>query len=670
MTNKIKWGILSTGAIARAFAAAVPKSATGELVAVASRDINTATKFAKEFGIPRRYGHYEALLADEDVQAVYIATPHPYHVEWVIKAAEAGKHILCEKPFGINHAETMAGIEAARAAGIFLMEAFMYRCHPQTAKLVELLRAGAIGDVRVIQATFSFQAGFNADSRLFSNAFGGGGILDVGCYPVSFSRLVAGAATGQNFAEPLEVKGVGHLGQTGVDEWATAVLKFPGDILAQVATGITINQENIARVFGTKGSITIPNPWISNRQAADTGKLIVHRQGTAPEEITIPVAVTSYTLEADVAGRAILAGNVEAPTPAMTWADTLGNLRALDLWRKSIGLTYNSEKPTANIPTAHRRALAVRPVHKMKYGTVAGVTKPVSRIVIGSMLEGATFVRPHAHMLFDSFVEQGGNTFDTAHIYYGGESDRALGQWLTNRGIREQVVIIGKGAHTPFCDPASLVRQLDQSLGWLQTDYVDIYLMHRDNPAIPVGEFVDVLNAQLKAGKLRAFGGSNWSLERVAAANRYAKRKGLTGFAALSNQFSLAEMVAPVWDGCVSVSDAASRKWLKKQQLPNFCWSSQARGFFSGVAQSDNLADPELVRCWYSGDNFLRLERVKELARKRKASPINIALAYVLAQPLPLFALIGPRTLQELHSALPALELELTPKELRWLNLE
>jgi len=666
MTNKIRWGILSTGAISRAFAAAVPNSTTGQLAAVASRDAGQAAKFAKEFKIPRSHGSYEALLADPDVQAVYISTPHPFHVEWVVKAAAAGKHILCEKPFALNHADAMTAIEAAREAGVFLMEAFMYRCHPQTAKLVEILRAGTIGDVRIIQATFSFQTGFNPTSRLFDNALGGGGILDVGCYPVSFSRLVAGVATGKDFADPLEIKGVGHLCQTGVDEWAAAVLKFPGDIIAQVATGITLNQENVARIFGTKGSIIIPNPWISNRQAADTGKLIVNRQGAAPEEITIPVTVTSYTLEVDVVGRAILAGNVEAPTPAMTWADTLSNLRTLDRWRQSIGLTYEAEQQANYRP----RPLHIRPGSAMSHGNVPGIDRPVARLVLGTMLEGATFPAPHAFALFDDYFAHGGNCFDTAHIYAGGLGEQLLGQWLKARNLRDQVVIIGKGAHPPCCDPVGLTRQLDESLARLQTDHVDLYLMHRDNPDIPVGEFVDVLNQLLKAGKLRAFGGSNWTLERVAAANRYAKRKGLTGFAAISNQFSLAEMVAPVWAGCVSVSDATSRKWLKKQQLPNFCWSSQARGFFSGYAQPDNHSDPELVRCWYSDDNFLRLERVKELAKKRGALPINVALAYVLAQPLPLFALIGPRTLQELRTTLPALKLELTPKELRWLNLE
>ena len=352
MTDKIRWGILGAGAIARAFAAAAPKSATGQLVAVADRITDQATKLAAEFGIPRRHSSCEALLADKDVQAVYIATPHSFHAEWVIKAAQAGKHILCEKPFALNHADALAAMAAARANGVFLVEGFMYRCHPQTAKLIELLRAGAIGEVRMIQATYSFQTDFAPASRLFDKALGGGGILDVGGYPVSLARLLAGIAADRNFADPVEVKGVAHLGQTGVDEWAAAVLKFPGDIVAQVATGITVRRENNACIFGSTGHIVVPNPWLANRQAPDAGRILVYRQDQAePQDIAIPVTVTSYTFEIDMAGRAIGHGKSEAPPPAMTWDDTLGNLRTLDLWRQSIGLVYAADQSADRRPS-------------------------------------------------------------------------------------------------------------------------------------------------------------------------------------------------------------------------------------------------------------------------------------------------------------------------------
>jgi aryl-alcohol dehydrogenase-like predicted oxidoreductase len=278
---------------------------------------------------------------------------------------------------------------------------------------------------------------------------------------------------------------------------------------------------------------------------------------------------------------------------------------------------------------------------------------------------------PHAAAMFDDFFAKGGNTFDTAYIYAGGVIERVLGQWIKTRNVREQVVVMTKGAHTPFCTPQDLSRQLLESLDRQQTDYADLYLMHRDNPQIPVGEFVDVLNEHKSAGRIKAFGGSNWSIARGQEANEYAKKNGKTGFAAVSNNFSLARMVGAPWAGCISASDVESRGWFSKTQMPLFAWSSQARGFFlPGRAAPEKKDDAELVRCWYSDDNFKRLERVNEMASKRSVLPINIALAYVLNQPFPTFALIGPRQLSETRTSFAALDIELSPQELRWLNLE
>src|SRR3954466_6670488 len=178
MSAPLRWGILGTGRIASAFAAALAETDSGTLVAVASRDQATADRFGDKFGVPHRHAAYELLLADPDVDAVYIATPHPHHAEWAIRTAEAGKHILCEKPLTLNQPTSMAVVDAARRNDVFLMEAFMYRCHPQTQELVALIRGGAIGEVRLIEATFSFRSGSAPDSRLYSNALGGGGILD------------------------------------------------------------------------------------------------------------------------------------------------------------------------------------------------------------------------------------------------------------------------------------------------------------------------------------------------------------------------------------------------------------------------------------------------------------------------------------------------------------
>lgn len=662
MTNitTLRWGILGAGHIAKTFAKGVRDSKTGTLVAIGSRSQESADKFGDEFALEKRYASYEALLADPDIDAVYIATPHPMHAHWAIKTAEAKKHVLCEKPLTLNHGEAMAVVEAARENGVQLIEAFMYRCHPQTAKIVELVQSGAIGEVKLIVASFGFQAGFNPESRLFNNALGGGGILDVGCYATSMARLIAGAAKGTAFAEPTQVVGAGHLGKSNVDEYAAATLKFPGDIVAQVSTGVAIGLENTVRVHGTKGSIFVPSPWFC--APAEGQPNIVLSSGGKTEGISVTTDRSLYAYEADAMLAAVQQGAVQSP--AMSGEDALGNMATLDQWRARIGLVYEAEKAENHVPV--RGKLEKRSDAKMTYGQVAGIDKPISRLVMGCDNQ-TTF--SHAAAMFDDFWERGGNAFDTGYIYGGGVMERLLGQWLKARGVREQAMVIGKGAHTPHCNPTALTRQLHETLDRLQTEYVDLYMMHRDNLDIPVGDFVEVLNEHLQAGRIRAFGGSNWSLERVAAANAYAKERGLVGFGAISNNFSLARMVDPVWGGCVSASDPASRAWLTEHQLPVFAWSSQARGFFVR-ADRNFTADEELVRCWYSDDNFQRLERATELARQKNTTPINIAAAYVLAQPFLIFALIGPRVLSETRSSMGAFEVELSPAEVKWLNLE
>jgi predicted dehydrogenase len=343
MSRKIKWGILATGAIAHAFARGLAVSRTGMLVAVGSRSKEKADAFGAEFNVPNRHPTYDELLADKEVEAIYISTPHPQHAEWAIKAMEHGKHVLVEKPIGLNQYEAQAMIEAAVTNKVFLMEAYMYRCHPQTLKLVELLREKVIGDVRVIQATFSFQAGFNADGRVWNNALGGGGILDVGGYTTSFSRLIAGAALGRPFADPVAVTGAGALHpETGVDAWAVATLKFEGDIVASVATGVGVSQENVVRIFGSEGSILLPDPYVCNRAGKSGGKIIISTRKGGVKEITVESPVTSYAHEADVAGLAIMAGQQQAEP--MSWDDTLGNIRTQDQWRNAIGLVYEAEK--------------------------------------------------------------------------------------------------------------------------------------------------------------------------------------------------------------------------------------------------------------------------------------------------------------------------------------
>ncbi len=660
MQKKLNWGILGTGIIANKFAAGISISRHGKLAATGSRSRAKATEFAKKHG-GRAYGSYQDVLNDREVEAVYIATPHPFHAEWAIKAAAAKKHILCEKPLGMNHAEAMAITKAARENRVFLMEAFMYRCHPQTKKLVELLKDKAVGEVRIIRAVFSFNSAFSPASKVFNNSLGGGGILDVGCYCISMARLVAGIANGKDFVEPLEVKSLGHFTKTGVDGWSSAVLKFPGDILAEVSTGVQVNQKNTVCIFGSTGSLELTSPWLCD------GVILLTKAGKT-EEIFYDKSEDIYGIKADMAAK--FTRKLKAAPPAMTPEDSLGNMKTLDRWRTGFDFFYDLEKAGAVIPTVDRKPLLAAQKNRMQYGKIAGVEKKISRLVMGTVLDGLVSCRVTTHVLFDEFFRCGGNCFDTAHIYGEGRSDITLGQWIKNRNIREQVVIIAKGAHTPACNPKDLKLQFLESLDRMKTSYTDIYLMHRDNPSIPAGEFIDVLNELKDKGLIKAFGGSNWYPERLEEANKYAKEKGKTGFSSASNNFSLARLVGTMFAGCIASSDPASKKWFENNRFPLFSWSSQAGKFFSGKADPKNRADAELVTCWYSADNFKRLKRANELAKKKKVHPITIACAYVLAQKFPAYAIIGPKTLFQMEDSMKALDIILTEQEIKWLNLE
>jgi predicted dehydrogenase len=342
MADKLNWGILSTGRIAKMFATALAASRTGRLVAVGSRTREAAEKFAADHGGIRAHASYEALLADPQVQAVYIGTPHDSHADLCIRAARAGKHILCEKPLALSRAQAERAVAAAREHKVFLMEAFMYRCHGQTAKLAELVRTGAIGELRLVSAVFCFNRPVDPKHRLYDRALGGGGILDIGCYPVSIARLVAGAAQGQAFAEPVEFHGTGRVHPVAqVDEQAAATLKFPGGAIAQLACGTTTAKEIAVRVYGTEGILHLPAPFHPGNPAEGPGRIILQRTGAAAEEIGCGPAADLYAIEADTVGDAIARGELESA--AMSLADSLGNMAVLDQWRAAVGVRYENE---------------------------------------------------------------------------------------------------------------------------------------------------------------------------------------------------------------------------------------------------------------------------------------------------------------------------------------
>jgi len=251
----VRWGILSTADINGKLLAGAAESPDVEVVAVGSRDLGRAEDFARRHGIPRAYGSYDELLADAAVEAVYIPLPNTMHCEWSIRAVEAGKHVLCEKPLSRRAADVAAAFAAAERGGLLLSEAFMYRHHPQTARLVELVATGAVGELRLVRTAFSY-ALFDPDNIRLRTDVEGGALMDVGCYCVSGSRLLAG--------EPESVFGRAFVGPTGTDWVFTGSMRFANDVLGLFDCGTTLVNRDELEAIGTEGSLFLDDPWHCN----------------------------------------------------------------------------------------------------------------------------------------------------------------------------------------------------------------------------------------------------------------------------------------------------------------------------------------------------------------------------------------------------------------------
>ena len=530
---------------------------------------------------------------------------------------------MCEKPVGVSHAEAMAIFDAADEArgghGVFVMEAYMWRCHPLAAKLAEIVKGGEIGDVLAIEATFAFRAGGDSPdydgARLFSADYAGGGILDVGGYCTTAAKLVAAAALGVENAEPTKVTGTGRLAANGVDEVAAATLTFKGGIVATLLTGVRVNAGQRLIVHGSKGKIDVPSPFIIAKEGGRATFTVGDR------EVAVETDKPLYAHEADAFAEGVEKG--AAPWPAMSRAETLSNMKIQDAWRKAAGVEYPFEKKAGFRKTTFAGdALRVREDAEIPKIDAAG--RRVAAFVMGVDNQPTL---PHAAAMFDAYYERGGNTFDTAHVY-GQQRSKQLGEWLAVRGVRDDVNIICKTAHHPQNVPAAVRPELERCLGWLDTDRCEYHFFHRDNLDVPIGEWVDVVNECYDAGLISvAFGGSNWSAARCREFNEYASKHGKRPMQAVSMNLSLAEMVEPVWHDAQSAHTPEWLDFLAEAKMPNFSWSSQARGFF--VPDRD-LEEEELKRCWVSDANMERRRRCFELAGKKGVDPINVAAAWVL----------------------------------------
>lgn len=320
----------------------------------------------------------------------------------------------------------------------------------------------------------------------------------------------------------------------------------------------------------------------------------------------------------------------------------------------------------------------------MIYGEVAGLSKPVARVIQGTTMIGSDLNDAESFALLDQIYEAGGNTLDTAHVYSSGNSERVIGKWLQAHGLREKMVIITKGcAHSDDrrrMTPFDLTADLHDSLARLKTDYIDLYLLHRDDSDIPFEAIVDALNEHQQAGRIHAFGASNWSHPRIEVANAYAKANGLKSFVASSPQYSLAESHTEPWPLCLSISGESSneaRSWYAKNNMAVMAWSPLASGFFSGKFRRDNLNsfgvrewDEVVIRTYAKESNFQRLERAEQLAKEKGVTAAQIALAFVMNQPMNMYAVVGPHGIQKFKENIAAAKLKLTPQEMDWLDLK
>lgn len=330
MSTPIRWGIIGLGAIAKSFARGLQAVPDAKLVAVGSRSLDKAKAFAAEFGAPRAHGSYQALVEDAEVDAVYVASPHPMHKDDAILCLEAKKAVLCEKPFTVNAAELEAVIAVARRNRVFLMEAMWTRFLPIMGRVREWLAAGAIGEPRLVTADFGFRCGWDPKSRLLDPQLGGGALLDVGVYTVAFAAMVFGP-------QPKRIVGMAHLGETGVDEQTACLLGYDRGQLAVLTSAVRTATPHEARIDGTEGSIAIPTFWKG-------AKAVLTAPGRT-ETVEMPLAGNGYNYEAVEVGRCLREKRLESATIPLD--ESLAIMRTMDELRRQFGLRYPADAKPA-----------------------------------------------------------------------------------------------------------------------------------------------------------------------------------------------------------------------------------------------------------------------------------------------------------------------------------
>ena len=750
MTAAVRWGILGPGAIARTFATAIDALEGHRVVAAGSRDPERARAFNAERGYgTAEAGGYRDLVRSESVDAVYVATPHPGHMEHAALALRHGKAVLCEKPLCVNASEARRLCAIARECERPLLEAMWTRFLPATRRAADWIANGTIGEPSRLVCSFGFETQFDPASRLYDPALAGGSLLDVGCYTLSLASLVFGERVtgGEMQAQARrehpsrvrddlerderrrpEIEVRADLAPSGVDRHCKIVLRFGDGAEAYLESSISRSMPHTAVIQGDAGRILIPEFWRAR-------KVELECETREVASLECPFLCNGYEYQALEVERMLRDGDVESPL--LPHAESVALLELMDELRRRMGVQYPFE-PSVGVTAGTHRAMTYRLAPRVPWvrgssdphwvrgssdphaaeggeqyrrrlsagghssglrrsaappdagrktrAPSGGESQPryVSRLILGTMiLDGdSPASQDAADALLDAAFENGICGLDTGHVYGGGASERAIGSWLERRRLADEVFVLSKGCHPdasgPRVSPEALARDLAESLDRLRLPAVDLYMLHRDDPAVPVGEMVDAFAEHLAAGRLCAYGFSNWTRARIEEACDYAAANGRPLPAASSPNFSLADQVSDPWGGgCVTLTGAAAagdRAWHRSTGMAVFAWSSLARGLFSGrVTRRALAADPGLVdeacrTAYVHGVNLARLERATEFAEARGASVPQVALAWVLSQDLPLHAIVGAATEREVEDLVAAAALTLTAEEQEWLR--
>ena len=699
-------GIVGCGSISMDYAVGLQKYPFLHLRACTDLDERRAKKLAEDYGIPGVYS-FDAMLADPHIELIVNLTPPLAHVPVSTEVVKAGKHVYCEKPFAPTFKEAAALVKLAQSMGVRVGSApdTFLGAGIQTCR--SLIRDRHVIGTPVAATAFYASHGHETwhPRPEFFYQNGGGPLFDMGAYYITALVTLLGS-----------VRRVGGVGHASLQErmivntperhgeripvetptHITGFLEFEDNVVATMLMSFDVWDHHLpfVEIYGTTGSMVVPNP------STFEGPIQL-RPCDGPEWQSVPlefprglhrgigVADMAFSIMQNEPHRstAELALHVTEVMEALSASCSTGKVVDIQTTCPTIipmprSLPYRL-KPVGLLGEDRQKVLAYfagwTPQKKERTGVIDGIPTPLSRVILGTGgIASSSYRAQRASFAFlDSAFALGCHTFDTAAMY---ENESTLGAWMKTSGIRDEVVVITKGGF-PFADGEhrlsreELTFDVERSLEHLKVDYIDLYFLHYDDPNAPIALIMETLNAYHQQGMIRAIGVSNWTTKRIAAANTYARAHHLAPVVASSVHLSLIPWAYPLWKGAVSLATDGTGDselpWYVAHRLPLLAYSPLSRGFFADWFDPDSLEprSMKIQQAFGSEKNVEKKRRVEALAKRKGYTRAQIALAYVLNQPLDVYTIVGVNDVRKLQENRDAVDIELTKEELEWLAL-